>query len=828
MQRSLFILCFLFTSFLSVAQAPASLNSADIVLNIKKLNVLGSVLYVAAHPDDENTRLLAYLAKEKLYRTGYLSLTRGDGGQNLIGDEQGIDLGLIRTQELLAARRIDGAEQFFTRAFDFGFSKSPEETFTHWNREMILSDAVWVIRKFQPDIIIARFPTTGEGGHGHHTASAIIAQDAFTAAADPNRFPEQLKYVKPWQAKRLLWNTFNFGNTNTQSENQFKIDVGVFNPVLGKGYGEIAAESRSQHKSQGFGVPRQRGQVLEYFKTLRGDAPKEELLDGVDATWTRIENGASIQAMADALLRDYSFINPAASIPALVTLYKAINALPNGYWKERKLKEVTALVEACSGLFADATVAERFAVQTDTIRVNFFVNNRSKIKASVERIFMEGYDSSFKQQTLAPNTNFIINKKIYIPVTKEPTQPYWLREKMGKANFTISNQQLIGDADSKPSYEVRFDITIEGQSFSFTKPLSYKFTDPVKGELYQPLVVIPPVVVSPKTKLLLSFNDKPLTYSADVRALKDVPNPSLKLNTASHWKAAFTNKMIGEDTLRKGIENTYTFSLTPSGVPAAKDSLHAFAGINGNNYGQLMHTINYDHIPYQAYYTPAVSDIVRVNLKTVGKRVGFIEGAGDYTSTALRLMGYEVKILSDNDLQNDDLAKFDAIITGVRAYNIKESMNRHYSRLMSYINNGGTLIVQYNTSNQIGPVKAKISPYPFNISRTRVTDENAPVNILLPEHPVLNFPNKIDSTDFEGWVQERGIYFATEIDPNFKAIFSMNDPGEPASKGSLIISKYGRGHFIYTGLALFRELPAGIPGAYRLLANMIALSKKYL
>src|SRR5215217_3090744 len=287
MKKLYFLLAFVFLFIGSFAQNFAT--SADIYLGLKKMNVLGSVLYIAAHPDDENTRLLTYFSKDRLYRTGYLSLTRGDGGQNLIGNEQGLALGLIRTQELLAARRIDGAEQFFTRAFDFGFSKSPEETFTKWDREKILSDVVWVIRKFQPDVIITRFPTTGEGGHGHHTASAILANEAFSAAADPNRFPEQLKYVKPWQAKRILWNTFNFGGTNTTNADQFHFDDGIYNPLLGKSYGELGAESRSQNRTQGTGSTSVIGQAFEYFRTTKGDPPINDLMDGVDVSWKRVK-----------------------------------------------------------------------------------------------------------------------------------------------------------------------------------------------------------------------------------------------------------------------------------------------------------------------------------------------------------------------------------------------------------------------------------------------------------------------------------------------------------------------------------------------------------
>ena len=317
---SKFVIAFVsfFLSFNLFAQGPQSWTSADMYLAIRKLNVLGSVLYIAAHPDDENTRLIAYFAKDRMYRTGYLSLTRGDGGQNLIGDEQGIELGLIRTQELLAARRIDGGEQFFSRAFDFGYSKNPEETFTKWDKEKILSDVVWVIRKFQPDVIITRFPTTGEGGHGHHTASAILANEAFTAAADPNRFPEQLKYVKPWQAKRILWNSFNFGGTNLTSPDQFKFDVGGYNPLLGKSYGEIAAISRSNHKSQGFGSAASRGEALEYFKTTGGTSPTDDIMSGEDLTWKRVEGGEAIAPVVDSIISTFDLLHPEKSVKGLV------------------------------------------------------------------------------------------------------------------------------------------------------------------------------------------------------------------------------------------------------------------------------------------------------------------------------------------------------------------------------------------------------------------------------------------------------------------------------------------------------------------------------
>jgi LmbE family N-acetylglucosaminyl deacetylase len=448
MKRFSVILFFTIVCFSSFSQ---TITSADIYLGLRKLNVLGSVLYVAAHPDDENTRLITYFSKDRLYRTGYLSMTRGDGGQNLIGDEQGIALGLIRTQELLSARKMDGGEQFFTRAYDFGFSKNPEETFTKWDKEKILSDVVWIIRKFQPDVIITRFPTTGEGGHGHHTASAILANEAFTAAADPKRFPEQLKFVQPWQPKRIVWNSFNFNNNNAPREGLFSFDVGGFNPVLGKSYGEIAADSRSQHKSQGFGATSSRGEAMEFFTTTGGKAPVNDLFEDVDLSWKRVKGGEEIKTMIDNITAGFDFLQPDKSVKGLVQLYKAIASLPEGYWKEQKLKEVQQLIEQCSGLWLDIFTNEAYAVQTDSSRMFFSLNNRLGVKAILKSIRVDGYDTTI-QQPLAKNKNVNFAKTIYVPSEKPITQPYWLQQKMAEGYFNVSDQQMIGNANVQPAY----------------------------------------------------------------------------------------------------------------------------------------------------------------------------------------------------------------------------------------------------------------------------------------------------------------------------------------------------------------------------------------
>jgi LmbE family N-acetylglucosaminyl deacetylase len=811
---------FLLLTFYSVsAQQAAGTASADIYQGLRKLNVLGSVLYIAAHPDDENTRLITYLSKDKLYRTGYLSMTRGDGGQNLIGNEQGIDLGLIRTQELLAARRIDGGEQFFTRAFDFGFSKTPEETFTKWHKEKILADVVWVIRKFQPDIVITRFPTTGEGGHGHHTASAILANEAFEAAADPNQFPEQLKYVKIWQTKRVLWNTFNFGGNNTTREDQFKVDVGGYNALLGKSYGEISAESRSQHKSQGFGVPATRGEAMEFFKAVKGDQPVNDLMEGIDLTWKRVIGGDAVTKMIDELIAGFDFIHPEKSVKGLVKLYQSINALPAGYWKDKKLKETLLLIQQCSGLFADVTTREQFTVQTDSLKISFLLNNRLGAEAQLKKITVDDFDTAINQ-ALLKNKNVVFDKTIFVPSAKPVTQPYWLETKMEEGYYNVKDPQLIGMPDIQPSYTAKLIINIEGQDFSFDKAIKYKFTDPVKGELYQPLVVVPPVTFEEFNPV---YFKKPGSVDLTLKA-----NTNIKIPSSSTISQIFNSKsdtlpyLLGGFDMKKG-----ELISVPVADATLEEKVYKINTVpDYRSSGYILKSINYDHIPSINYYKEAILNVKKLDVKTYNKKIGYIIGAGDKVPEALEQMGYEVTLLTDKELSRNNLERFDAIITGVRAYNTNEKMSRYYDKMMKYVNEGGNLIVQYNTNNFISTVASKIGPYPFTINRTRVTDENAPVTFLKPEHPVLNFPNKITQNDFNGWIQERSIYHAAGWDKNFETIFSMNDAGEKADEGSLIIAKYGKGYFTYTGLVFFRELPAGVPGAYRLLANIIALNKK--
>lgn len=818
-----YILSILLFGTIANAQSYPSWTSADMYLAIRKLNVIGTALYVAAHPDDENTRLITYLSKDRLVRTGYISMTRGDGGQNLIGNEQGVELGMIRTQELLAARRVDGGEQFFTRAYDFGYSKTAEETFNKWDKEKILSDVVWVIRKFQPDIVITRFPTTGEGGHGHHTASGILANDAFEAAADPARFPEQLKYVTVWQVKRVMWNSFGGAASGSGI---LRVDVGGYSPLLGKSYGEIAALSRSNHKSQGFGAAASRGESFENFTTTKGSSPTTDLFDGVELTWNRVKGGQKISEKINTIASTFDLLHPDKSVKQLVSLFQDMKVLPESNWKIQKIKEVNELIQQCSGLFLDATVNDQFAVQTDSIRVTIAVNNRLGTDATLQKVVLDEYDSLLAKK-LEKNRNIFLPVTLFVSTTKPITQPYWLASKMSEGYFNVSDQQKIGNPDVDPSYKVSMEIDIYNERFTFQRPVRYKFTHPVHGELYQPVVVLPQVLISPDEQYKITKDDnkfdgtlyltgKKKGFVAEFKGVgKENPGPVEVKYEPSIVTIEEKNRIIPvKYKIESNIDNDYYFA-----VPAQNGRNDVlFLGLS---------EVKYDHIPNISYFKNASVVNRKLDLETYGKKIGYITGAGDKVPEGLEEMGYDVSILSEKELSRNNLEQYDAILTGVRAYNTNEWMNKYYDKLMKYVEEGGNLIVQYNTSSNIGPVKAKISPFTFDISRTRITDENSPISFLKPEHSVFNFPNKITTDDFKGWVQERSIYHASGWDASkFEAVLGMTDPGEKEESGSLIIGRYGKGYFTYTGLVFFRQLPAGVAGAYRLLANIIALNKK--
>lgn len=822
--RKLFSLLFSFlVSLFTLAQSPQTYTSSEIFQQLKKLNVLGSVLYIGAHPDDENNSLLPYFAKEKLYRTAYLSLTRGDGGQNLIGNEQGIELGLIRTEELLAARRVDGAEQFFTRAYEFGFSKSADEALRIWDKEKILSDVVWVIRKFQPDIIIKRFPPDKRAGHGHHAASAILADEAFVAAADPTKFPEQLKYgVKPWQAKRILWNTYNFGGNNTTSEDQLKIDIGGYNSLIGKSYGELGGEARTMHKSQGEGRPNRKGQSFEYFATTVGEPLKNDLMDGVFTDWKRIDGGDKIETMINDIIKTFDLEKPQFSVPALVKVYQGIKALPKSNWVNKKKDEVQQVIEACSALYVEATSSQSQVVQGDTLKIDFVLNERENVNATLKNIAIETFDSAFTMD-LPVNQNVVINKELPVDVNKEISQPYWLKYRLIGGTFEVRDQLMIGKAENDPSFEARLLVNIHGEDFEINRAVKYRYIDPVRGDLYEPIPVLPKIEVNYNKDNYISINNQKVLSTVHLKsnlgALPVIPEVMQKYSN-SWTKNSNSAQQVSMPMYEKNISCTF---IPQSKLSNSTEEIYASVKSENKVYDSYTKTISYDHIPTITYFPKAEANLLQLDIKIVGKKIGYIIGAGDKVPEALEAIGYDVTFLNEANITDEYLKQFDAVITGIRAYNIYEFLSNKNDVLMRYVNNGGNMIVQYLKSNQVGQRNAQVGPYPFTVSRTRVTEENAKVIFLLPDNAALNYPNKITQEDFEGWIQERSTYEAESSDLHYEMALGMSDTGERQSNGSLAIARYGKGNFVYSGLVFFRQLPAGVPGAYRLMANLIAL-----
>ena len=817
--------------------------SASILQSLRKLQVLGSVLYIAAHPDDENNSLLPYLAKEKMYRTAYLSLTRGDGGQNLIGPEQGIELGMIRTKELLAAREIDGAEQYFTSAYEFGFSKSMDEALQVWDRKKVLADAVWVIRNYKPDVIIARFPPDARAGHGHHSASAQIAREAFVAAADPDQFSEQLTNgITVWQAKRILWNTFNFGGANTTSNDQFKIDVGVFNSLEGKSYGEIGGEARSMHKSQGEGRPRRKGEILEYFTTIAGEAPTQSLLDGVSTDWTRLgQNAVSISTAIDAVIAAYNPLQPALSLPALVKIYEQIKGLPVSVWKTHKLNMLQQIIEAAAGLSVEAFTVSEKAVQGDSIGFTCAINNRSTAVVRLENIAVsnQAFTKQVGQQ-LIQNKNYNYAVNMLPVVSKNQFQPYWLQQpKKTDGMFLVNDYTVLGKAWNDPTISVQFTCTIEGTVFTITRPVLQKYVDLVKGECVQPFILIPPyeLVVKPTVVLTNVLSEKGKKNSATPLQLTVLSNQEKQMRASVRY--TLLDQKTGKQVYEKGLDSVFKDAKTSAiGVPLTSfynpaivsNSVIASVEVTSNkgaqNYDEHLQKIVYDHIPNTHYLTKDIVKIVDEPIQVKGLRVGYIAGSGDLTEEALVQLGYRVEKITAANCTPQYLAGFDAIVTGVRAYNVNAFLKDGYQTLLQYVQNGGNLIVQYNRTGTNG-LTPPMAPYPFTISGgSRVTEENAEVVFSIPSHPVLQSPNAITARDFEGWIQERSTYQATAIDARYEAPLLMHDKNEQPSSGSLITCAYGKGNFSYVGLALFRQLPAGVSGAYKLLANLIALPKR--
>lgn len=792
---------------------------------------MGTALYVAAHPDDENTRLIAYLSNHVKARTAYLSLTRGDGGQNLIGPEIRELLGVIRTQELLAARGVDGGEQRFSRANDFGYSKHPKETFAIWDRDKVLADVVWAIRTFKPDVIINRFNHRTPGTtHGHHTASAMLSVEAFDLAGDQSKYSDQLEYTETWQPKRLFFNTsWWFYGSQERFEKETKgnpkfmsMDVGVYYPMKGLSNNEIASIASSQHLCQGFGRLTVRGSQPEYVEFLKGEEPKDktDLFAGINTTWNRVQGGGEIGDILYEIEKNFDFVNPSKHLPALMQAYKRIQLLRDAHWRDIKLKQITEVIQACAGLYLEASASGSTAVPNSEIELNIEALSRNSDVA----IYLESLSfqtdkmlTVAKEVTLEDNKRQRFKQKLQLN-DMDFTDPYWLKKDWSLGMYKVNDLGLIGKPETPRSVKVFFNLNIDEQNISIERDVIYRYSKRDKGELYEPFEILPRVTTKLKEKVMLFSDNKSKKVAVAVRSGANNVKGSLSLEVPAGWSVSPAFKEISIQ--QKGDEQWHEFLVTPS-ENESEGKLKATVTINGKKYNRELVEINYGHIPKQSVLLNSEAKVVRLNIQKAGNFIGYIKGAGDAVPESLEQIGYKVKMIDPNEINAESLQQFDAVVVGIRAYNTVSELKYKQKFLLDYVKNGGNMVVQYNTSRRVDVA----APFSLQLSRDRVTDENAKVTVLAKDHSVMNFPNKISEKDFDGWVQERGLYFPSSWSSEYTPILSMSDSGESAKKGSLLVAKYGKGNYIYTGLSFFRELPAGVPGAYKLFSNILSIGK---
>jgi LmbE family N-acetylglucosaminyl deacetylase len=823
----LLIIVFLLITNSIAAQKPQKLTSNQIYEKLQKINFLGTALYIAAHPDDENTRLIGYLANKVKARTAYLSLTRGDGGQNLIGSEIRELLGVIRTQELLAARNIDGGEQFFTRANDFGYSKHPDETLAIWNEKEVLSDVVWVIRNFKPDVIINRFNHRTPGTtHGHHTSSAMLSVAAFDQANDTSQFVSQLKYTGLWQPKRLFFNTSSwFYKSQQDFEKATKgklmaFDVGVYYPLKGLSNNELASMASSQHLCQGFGRVTTRGSQNEYVEFLKGDKPKDEndIFSGINTTWNRLKDGGEIGAILYEIEKDFDFVNPSKYLPKLMEAYQLIQKLEDTHWRIIKEKELKEIIEACAGLYLEVSANSASGAPNTSVEINFEALNRSTIAIELTSV-----ESAIDKKIFLKELDLEANKKVNFKetitlATTEFSDPYWLKKEASLGMYSVENQLLIGNSETSRPVSINFYLTIEGIPITITKNLVRRYAERDIGEIYEPFEVLPKVTTKLKDKVLIFSNDMPQKLVVEVRAGANNVAGTIKLEVPEGWRVSTKAKTFR--IKQKGDTYDVNFLVFPT-VNQSEGKLKVIVTSDGKIYNKELVEINYNHIPKQSVLLTSEAKVVRLNIKTIGSKIGYIKGAGDAIPESLRQIGYAVDLINPAEINEKNLLTYDAIVLGIRAYNVVKELKFKQKYLLAYVENGGNMIVQYNTNRRVDVA----APFELKLSRDRVTNEFAEVRVLEKEHSLLNYPNKITPEDFKGWVQERGLYFPGTWSQEYMPILSMNDKGETPKEGSLLIAKLGKGNYIYTGLSFFRELPAGVSGAYKLFANMLAVGK---
>jgi LmbE family N-acetylglucosaminyl deacetylase len=832
--RNLLLITFLCAIFCGVLQAqkPTKPSTSDIYQSVQKLNFLGSVLYVAAHPDDENTSLISYMSNHVKARTAYLSITRGDGGQNLIGPEIRDLLGVIRTQELLAARRIDGGEQFFTRANDFGFSKEPVETLAIWNKEDVLSDVVLAIRKFRPDIIINRFDHRTPGTtHGHHTSSAMLAFEAFDLANNKSAFPDLLKTTDVWQPKRLFYNTSPWAFSSPEAfekadkTNLITFDIGVYYALKGLSNNEVSSMASSQHLSQGFGRLNNRGSQNEYIEFLKGDALTDNtnVFAGIDTSWNRVKGGKAIGDILYKVEKEFNFKDPSVHLSDLMKAYELLQNIEDAHWKTIKTKELKSIIEACAGLYLEASSETSSGTPNSKIKINIEALNRSNATIELVSLVQTDGTTTPKNTLLKPNTKENIKADYVISDKETYTSAYWLKEKGTLGMYKVDDKNLIGLPETPRQVSVDFNLKINNIPITITKDVIYRFGKPDKGELYRPFEIVPEASAKIHEEVIIFENDKQKNIKITVKAGKDNIEGFVEINHPKEWSVSPEKQTVS--IAHKDEEETLVFSIIPP-KNQSEGYINPIIHINGQAYSKELIAIDYDHIPYQTVLEPSESKIVRLDIKKKGENIAYIAGAGDVVPESLKQIGYNVITINPDDINAETLSRFDGVVVGIRAYNTIDELKFKQQILFDFVEKGGNMIVQYNTNSRLKV--DQLAPYELKLSSDRVTDENSEITFLNTDHPILNFPNKITSKDFEGWTQERGLYFPNKWADEFTPILSMHDKGESAKNGSLLVAKYGKGYYIYTGLSFFREFPEGVSGAYRLFANMLSIGKEDL
>ncbi len=801
------------------ALEPSALGAADLALGLRRLGTVGTVLYVAAHPDDENTRLIAYLTGQRGLRTVYLSLTRGDGGQNLIGAEQDELLGLLRTHELLAARRIDGAEQAFTRARDFGYSKSAQETLKIWNEHEVLQDVIRTMRRVRPDVVMLRF-TPKPPNHGHHMASAILGERAFGLAGDASL---ALTQTTPWQPQRLLLNVPVFNRKLEDVHAEYRLDVGGYEPLLGRSWGEVAASSRSQHKSQGFGVAAARGPLPELFDWIAGSKPKDlDPLADMDFSWRRFAGGAAIQTAIDQAAAALAPQRPEASLPALAHIHALIAQLPaTNPYRADKLAATEALMVACAGLYLDATTDVPELVPGAKAHVILHALLRRPVAAQIRAVTMHGAQVSRWPAPieLAEHASKTIEIDAQLPADALPTTPYWLQASQQGALYQVGEPQLIGQPVAEPPLTVDFSLRLQGIDIAITRALTHSWADPVQGERSRQVEVAPPLTLTPDRPVAVTPLGHGTVVTWTVQAHRSNVQATIAFSCPPGWQVSPLTQAVQLQAL--GDQTTVAVTLTPPAHAKDVGWLRAHTQVDGRDYAVRQDDIDYPHVPPLTVRRASEVRLVPLDLQIGSPKIGYVPGPGDRVADLLAAVGYEVTLLPLARLAQENLSHYNAIIVGVRAYNAQPKLAAQHERLMQYVAQGGHLVVQYQTNSRIGPLTVPIGPYPLEIGNDRVTDEEAPLLPLLPQDAALTTPNLLTEGDFHGWVQERGLYFAKNWDPRYTPLFASQDDGEKPLQGAVLLGKHGKGIFVYTGLSFFRQLPAGVPGAYRLLANLL-------